>query len=146
MAELREQFEVEQGDIVRPVEPVGQRRSAEPGMRRRDHATLAAQQADERVVGAEAAGAVQEQHGRAVTALPQFEIDPGQRDSAHGRPAPFRFRVQSGDRAGRGSRRGRSSALVQPRFNRFSGGFQRLQAILYDVPYDDVRNPMIFVP
>ena len=49
MAELREQFQVEQGDIVRPVEPVGQRRSTEAGMRGRDDPAPPAQQADERV-------------------------------------------------------------------------------------------------
>ena len=44
-------------------------------MRWRDDATVLAQQVDERVVGAEAAGTVQEQERRAVTALPQREID-----------------------------------------------------------------------
>src|SRR5690242_13180008 len=62
-------------DIVDAIEPVGQARIAEPGMRGRENAIALGEQADESVVGREATAAMQEKQRRARAVLMEFELD-----------------------------------------------------------------------
>jgi hypothetical protein len=74
------QFQIDVGDVVHAVEPVGQRRSSKTGMRWGDDAPLAREQIDEGKVERDAAATVQIEHRRAAAALEYLELDTRERD------------------------------------------------------------------
>ena len=70
------QFQVNVGNVVHAVEPVRQRRFAETGMRRRDHAPAFREQVDEWSVAPDAGATMQIENGLALPALEHVELDP----------------------------------------------------------------------
>ena len=69
------QFEIDVRDVVDAVEPVRQRRLAEAGMRRRDHAALFREQVEKRHVEPDAGAPVQIENWRALPALEHLKLD-----------------------------------------------------------------------
>ena len=82
------------GDVVDAIDPIGQARIAEAGMRRRDHAIALAEQADIGVFGFEAAAGMEKEQRRAVAGFVKLELDIAEHQhlSLH-RGAPFFFRA-----------------------------------------------------
>ena len=75
-----QQFEIDVGDVVHRIDPVGQAGFAESRMRRRDQATPRRQQTHIGVLRHEPLCAVQEQKGLAITIFEQVKLDAGDRD------------------------------------------------------------------
>src|SRR6185312_6059127 len=70
-----DQLEIDMRDIVDAIDPIGQARIAEAGMRGRDDAVMCGQQRDESVIGRETRAAMQEEQRRARAALMDLELD-----------------------------------------------------------------------
>ena len=88
---LVHQFEIDVGDVVDAVDPVGQGGFAETRMRGRDHVPLLCHQRQERIAGGDPLAAVKIKERRAVAAFEQLDRD------ARNRHCPalqhvFRFR------------------------------------------------------
>ena len=72
-----EQFEMDVGDVVDRIDPVGQAGLPEPGMRRRDQPMALGQRSDVGMLGREALRAVQEQNRRTFAGLEHLKLDAG---------------------------------------------------------------------
>ena len=78
--ELLEQIEIDVGEIVDAVDPVGQRRVAEAGMRRGHDLEVAREKIEELGARVDSAGAMQQQEQRSGPAMHDLQLQAANRD------------------------------------------------------------------